>query len=108
MSYKIIHEFEMKTLHRIVKAFHEAGMYLAFDHSDASEAEITSKSLDHFMDDVDACGEVTLNVYMEGKRNPFGWIYLVWGNGACLISDYTTNLERYLAPINEYLDEYYD
>lgn len=108
MSYKIIHEFEMKTLHRIVKAFHEAGMYLAFDHGDADDDEITSENLDHFMDEVDACGDVTLNVYKEGKKKPFGSIYLVWGNGACLISDYTMNLEPQLAPINEYLDEYYD
>lgn len=41
----------------------------------------------------------------KGRVVSDGWIYLVFGNdGYDLISDYTTNLESLLAPVNTYAD----
>lgn len=34
-----------------------------------------------------------------------GWVYLVWGNDDCVISDYTTNLEQHLAAANKLAEE---
>ncbi len=41
--------------------------------------------------------EPTLN----GQINSIGWVYLVIGNGNCIISDYTTNLDDVLKSTNE-------
>jgi hypothetical protein len=41
----------------------------------------------------------------DGKR--CGWVYLVWGNGADIISDYTTNLEDVLKPAQAIADRYH-
>lgn len=30
--------------------------------------------------------------HKDGEQEPFGWVWLVWGNGTDLLSDYTTNL----------------
>lgn len=41
----------------------------------------------------------------SGKPKRVGWIRLVYGNdGYDVISDYTTNLEEVLKPINDYAD----
>jgi hypothetical protein len=51
---------------------------------------------------VDDCRVYLMNA--DGKTAN-GWVYLVYGNdGWDLISDYTTNLEDMLAPINTYCD----
>lgn len=39
------------------------------------------------------------------SRNYFGWVRLIYGNGADVISDYTTNLEALLKPINEWVNQ---
>lgn len=36
------------------------------------------------------------------------WVRLVLGNGADVISDYTTNLERLLEPVNKFAAEWQD
>lgn len=47
---------------------------------------------------------VVIAEHPEHKR-PTGWVYFVFGNdGYDVISDYTTNLEDVLAPINAYAD----
>jgi hypothetical protein len=37
---------------------------------------------------------------------PIGWVKLVRGNGATVISDYTTNLEKMVEPASELADLY--
>jgi hypothetical protein len=39
--------------------------------------------------------------YTNGHK--VGWVFLVWGNYTDLISDYTTNLEEALKPVNEFV-----
>jgi hypothetical protein len=41
----------------------------------------------------------------RGEILPFAWVRFVYGNdGYDVISDYTTNLEKVLKPINDYAD----
>lgn len=42
---------------------------------------------------------------MEGPDGYAGWIRLVWGNDACVISDYSTRLEAVMAPANALAEE---
>lgn len=44
-------------------------------------------------------------VYDKADERPDGWVRFIYGNDGCdVISDYTTNLESVLAPINAYAD----
>lgn len=41
----------------------------------------------------------------QEKGTYYGWVYFVYGNdGHDVISDYTTNLESVLKPVNDYAD----
>lgn len=47
-----------------------------------------------------------LFVYKPGEEGRFGWVWFVYGNsGWDVISDYTTNLEEALKPVNEYAEK---
>lgn len=43
-----------------------------------------------------------LIVHRDGLKD--GWVRLIYGNGIDLISDYTTNLEEELEPVNEFVN----
>lgn len=52
-----------------------------------------------------AADEDYLNLYKFGKH--WGWVRFIYGNaGHEVISDYTTNLESVLSPVNEYADTF--
>lgn len=43
----------------------------------------------------------------QGVKHTKGWVYFVYGNdGWDVISDYTTNLEQVLEPVNEYANSF--
>ena len=46
----------------------------------------------------------------DGGKKPKGgynyWVRLVPGNGADVLSDYTTNLETVLKPVNEFAEQF--
>jgi hypothetical protein len=51
--------------------------------------------------------EDRLYIWKQGKR--FGWAYFVYGNGGWdVLSDYTTNLESLMGPVNEVIKKYED
>lgn len=40
----------------------------------------------------------------KGAVNYDGWVLLVWGNDTDVISDYTTNLQAIMEPVNEFVN----
>lgn len=38
------------------------------------------------------------------NKKHMGWVLLIWGNDADVISDYTTNLEAIMKPVNEFVN----
>lgn len=89
---------------RVVNALHTAGYSLQTDQAgDGFEPAVPTADrvviLGHLMETHDE----RLYARKDGKRA--GWVYFVYGNdGYDVISDYTTNLENVLAPINAYAD----
>lgn len=46
-----------------------------------------------------------LGVFLDNHKRADGWVRFVYGNdGWDVVSDYTTNLESVLAPVNAYAD----
>lgn len=71
-----------------------------YDYRLQVEGEEEVPTLKHIVEMVFNLGIATLLVFDRDKN--IGWISLVFGNGGYdLISDYSTNLESFLKPVNE-------
>lgn len=86
---------------KTVEALLEQGFKIEIDNG-GDEPERSIQTVDAILGTMFATDEDRLLVSKDGIR---GWIYFVYGNdGYDVISDYTTNLEFLLAPINKYAD----
>lgn len=47
---------------------------------------------------------LTIDDRLRGRGENGGWVWFVHGNGDCVVSDYTTNLEYVLSPVNAWVD----
>lgn len=95
-------ELEMKVAVEAVKGLIAAGYTVSVDNGE--EEFKHTNSVEEVTKELFECDEEHLVVYKEGKRS--GWVFLVWGNGACVICDYSTNLEAALKKANELADYY--
>lgn len=54
-----------------------------------------------------ATDDEKLYLFKPGKKDWFGWVYFIYGNGGYdVISDYTTNLEHIMGGANKVSDKY--
>lgn len=94
---------ELQVVDAIIKAAVDAGYHLevegeegeGVDTSDASALKVLLFNLD----------DAIVLVFNGKGRKAFGWIRLVFGNdGWDLVSDYSVNLEEFLAPVQAVAD----
>ena len=80
-----------------------------FDGRDEHEPVLaTSRDADAILAAMFSTGDdlLTVDAELTGQRrgHSAGWVWFVHGNGDCVVSDYTTNLESVMGPINEWVD----
>jgi hypothetical protein len=100
---------EQDIVTRTVDAFLAAGYFLQTDIQDDPRPAIPTKDRDAILAEVMQVDDEFLGVFSPAAdvdRSCWpvhGWVRFVYGNDGCdVISDYTTNLEGVLAPVNEY------
>jgi hypothetical protein len=87
---------EMEIVSALIRAAVDAGYYFEVDGEEDDVS--TTDNLKRVVFNLD---EATLLLCGDDEK-PKGWIKLVFGNdGYDLISDYTTNLEAFLKPVND-------
>lgn len=85
---------ELEIVHGLIDAAETHGYFFRV------EEEPRAKSAEDLIYQLFDLDDATLLVFDGGKE--IGWIRLVFGNsGYDLISDYSTNLESFLSPVNE-------
>jgi len=90
---------ELEIVCALIRRANDCGFYLgihALSNRVRSDNELKKELFD--------LDEATVEVYADepASPQPHGWIRLVFGNnGYGLISDYSTNLETFLAPVKE-------
>jgi len=93
---------EARILKATIKAALKAGYQVSVD--DGEERHKPSSSYRAILNKAMETDEDYLYLVKDGET--IGWIRFVYGNdGWDVISDYTTNLEALLAPINEMADK---
>jgi len=97
-------KIERAIVSRAVTALLDAGYWLAVCQGDEDELPPSRYKRD-IMKLLGECDDDRIIVYSPAKGR-LGWVYLVYGNdqGETVISDYTTNLEPQLAPVNAYAE----
>lgn len=81
----------------VVRSLLEAGYTIELWNG-GDEAEYRGRDLDALLAEMMATDEDVLNVVLDdGKHITRGWVHLIYGNGIDVISDYTVNLEQYMA-----------
>jgi hypothetical protein len=83
---------ELDVVNALVQAAKDAGYRLGVEGYDD---ETIGEDIRTLLFDLD---EVFVLVF--SGRKAIGWVRLAFGNGWDMVSDYTTNLEDFLAPVN--------
>ena len=95
---------ELKLVNALIRRAKEF-KYDFFIYEEDTIDSLVATSPKEFKTELFNLDDATLIVIREDNIQ-MGWIKLVFGNdGYDLISDYTTNLEDFLKPINEYADK---
>lgn len=97
-------KIERAIVSRAVTALLGAGYWLAVCQGDEDE-QPPSQYKREIMKLLGECDDDRIIVYSPTKGR-VGWVYLVYGNdqGETVITDYTTNLDPQLAPVNAYAE----
>lgn len=111
-------EIERKIVSAVVKDLLKAGFRLSVSLErgyDLDEMLLGSTEYTKIMREAfagDECHifvhEATGELIEDGRMNDKGYIYLVFGNGPEVLSDWTTNLDSYLARAQKISDHYLD
>jgi hypothetical protein len=108
---KIIEEFERKVVAMIIDDLINAGFILEIEDN-REEAYRIKDSSKETLDEIFGYGEYVpsgsdnIYVYIENGEVPHGWVRIVFDNGEYIISDYTVNLDEYLARPIAFCKEY--
>ena len=87
---------ELIIVHTLINVATRAGYRFEI----ADDPEEKTETADEFKLAVFNRDDVVVDIYQKSVYK--GWIHLVFGNDGCdLISDYTTNLESFLEPVNK-------
>jgi len=94
---------EQEIVTKVVDAMLQAGYPLQTDIQNDPRPAVPTSDRAEILAEMMAVDDEFLGVYQEGDR--IGWVRFVYGNdGWDVVSDYSTNLESILRPINEYAD----
>lgn len=94
---------EQEIVTKVVDAMLQAGYCLQTDVLDDPRPTVPTSDRTEILAEMMAVDDEFLGVYHGSDR--IGWVRFVYGNdGWDVVSDYTTNLESALAPINAYAD----
>ncbi|CAA2140489.1 hypothetical protein [Hyphomicrobium sp. ghe19] len=99
-------DLERRICRKTIRALKAAGYELRVHSGDDWETpkKATEDNLMRAMFNLD---DAWLMVFMPGEEEREGWVRFVFGNsGWDVMSDYTTNLEDVLKPVNDYADRY--
>ncbi len=97
-------KIERAIVSRAVTALLSAGYWLAVCQGDENEQPPSRYKRD-IMKLLGECDDDRIIVYSPAKGR-LGWLYLVYGNdnGETVITDYTTNLDPQLQPVQDYAE----
>jgi hypothetical protein len=98
---------EQDIVTRVVDAILGAGYSLQTDLQDDPRPASPTRDRDVILSEMMAVDDEFLGVFDDNPedRRPIGWVRFVYGNGGWdVVSDYTTWLETWLRPINEYAE----
>ena len=102
-------EIEQEVVTKVVDAFLAAGYTLQTDLQEERRPECPTSDREAILFEMMQVDDEFLGVFQGGDHlTPIGWVRFVYGNdGWDVVSDYSTNLERIMRPINEYADSLY-
>lgn len=94
---------ELQVVDALLKAARDAGYTFEIEDADEDDGDMSDAAqLKAALFNRDAAA---LLVFNGNRPQAFGWIRLVFGNdGWDLVSDYSTNLEEFLGPVNAVAD----
>ena len=97
---------EQRIVTRAIDAMLQAGYLLCTNDGDSLRPETPTADRAAIMAEIMEVDDEYLMVYARAHNGTAeGWIRFVYGNdGYDVISDYTTNLEAQLSPVNAYAD----
>lgn len=98
---------EQDIVTKVVDAMLEAGYSLQTDLRNEPRPAQPTRDRNAILSEMMAVDDEFLGVFDDNPedRRPIGWVRFVYGNGGYdVVSDYTINLEKLLAPINAYAD----
>lgn len=96
-------EIERKIAHKIVDDALTAGFSISvYDGEETTVKQARDRAV--ILDAMATTGSDRLVMYREGRH--CGWVLLIWGNGADLLSDHAANdtMEALLQPVYDYAE----
>lgn len=111
MSEMMVYRVERMIVRRVVLDAIKAGYLLSVNNGDDEDEIGPCKNVKAIMEALFATGDELLIFHRQieyASPSRAGWVRFVHGNGACVISDYTTNLESVLTEANKLADKYDD
>jgi hypothetical protein len=96
-------DLERSICRAVVKAILAAG-YNAGVYDGEEFAIMNSDNLTAIMKETWTTDEDMIYAYDKATGKAVGWVSLIYGNGADLISDYTFNLEQAMTPALKYAE----
>lgn len=110
MNLKLRQHIEKLIFRATIKAALAKGYCVSIINNGGDEPEIRrSNSLKDIMKAFCLTDDDRIYLHKDKDSKAFAWIWFVYGNdGYDVISDYTTNLEEFLTPINELSDKLAD
>lgn len=112
--FKIVEEFERKAVTKLIEALLAAGytdLNINHDGDDPDTEFKVVDTSDATHEELEACGTVYLYALPPGRTpgpGQYSFIYLVYGNGAYIISDYSSSLSPVIAGVEKWLEPYQD
>ena len=88
---------EKEIVRQVVESLTAAGFKLNIDVDGDYTLLIPTNDVEKLVGAMFQTDEERLYVFREGQKNPFGWVFFVYGNdGWDVIADFTVNVEDYL------------
>jgi hypothetical protein len=98
---------EQHIVRKVVKSLLTAGYWLQTDMNDDPRPNKPTRDLVEILNEMREVDDEFLGAFENSTdEHPFAWVRFVYGNdGYDVVSDYTVNIEKIMAPINDYTDK---
>lgn len=101
-------EMEKRIARKLLEAGHEAGYSFNVNNGgDEDELPKPVRTIETVLEAMFATDDEKIHFYKGEKY--VGWVWFIYGNGnggLDVISDYTTNLDPIMGPVNALIDQY--